>query len=364
MSLLHVCRAWRSIAAATPRLWVDLRLDLKHVSEPFLDADNFNQLIADWLVRVGACPISLDLQAFPKRAGDGRRLITTIFDRLSSHMRELELATDINYFPRHTPGFPLLRKLTLALGHVKDKDVVRFHRNFIQVFSAAPHLRELSLLHAPPSLFTIPWEGLIEFTGDGISTKEIHPWISILRAISHPNLKSFDFVICNGAPFFQFLTFPALEHLYVWPDDPDDEHLLQFISQASSSLLTLFMREVPLDLLSSMVSLNKLELDVSDEYALEFLGLFNRNPRFLPRLEVLEIEQSEPSVNTILIDALSSRCAMAGDGGTRLRTFRQIRRGRADTPEVEYSSKEEKEDVWVEFALEKLKQNGMVTYRA
>ncbi|KAJ7130922.1 hypothetical protein C8R46DRAFT_1141468 [Mycena filopes] len=52
---LEVCRAWRNVALATPRLWADLQLDLDEFPEG-TDEDELEVLAAEWFGRAGTCP--------------------------------------------------------------------------------------------------------------------------------------------------------------------------------------------------------------------------------------------------------------------------------------------------------------------
>ncbi|KAF8207832.1 hypothetical protein K438DRAFT_2013255 [Mycena galopus ATCC 62051] len=336
MLLLHVCRAWRSIALSIPGLWTDLELHLYNLPQALLDAGNLEEFIEDRVASVGAGPLSLYVKGDYRRREEELHLFPAILQRLSKRIQILHLDY-IQHFPENTPDFPLLRNLSLAsiLGH---------QANDIQIFSAAPRLRELTLYNMAPSRVTIRWEALAVFTAVGLSSSEyvdvLHwapslveigcdfdePFFPPARIISlaHPNLKSFR-LHRKVVPFLEFLTFPALEDLDLsWVEMDNDLH--QFMRRSSSSLFRLSSDAVPVAYLSDMVALTDIKLrSLSSEYLAEFVGYLNRttHPTFLPQLRGVELESCPLCVDTLLVDALSSRCAEASDGTAVLQSFRQ-----------------------------------------
>ncbi|KAF8207828.1 hypothetical protein K438DRAFT_345499 [Mycena galopus ATCC 62051] len=377
MVLLHVCRKWRYIALSTPGLWTDIILDFDSLPQVLLDPGNLERFLEDYVAGAGARPLSLYLSGSDRREEESRRLVPVILERLSSRLQVLALEADSNCFPRRTTDFPLLQTLTLDLPSIRGEDWSHLQGNPIQTFSAAQQLRKLYMLgNATPCLFTIPCATLTEFTGDGLSFRDC---VDLLRSapslekctllhvrldsnagtINHGNLKSLQFALSRNA-FFQFLTFPSLESLDVYMPDTDHGHLHQFISR-SPSLLRLSLAEFPLKSLSAMAALTHLKFyEPSGEYLAAFFGFFHRakNPEFLPLLQVLELNSCSPYVDTVLIDALSSRHAVAANGAPGLRSFRQI--WPYDTPA------DALEDSYREggfgFALEELVKRGIEIY--
>ncbi|KAF8207859.1 hypothetical protein K438DRAFT_1814453 [Mycena galopus ATCC 62051] len=344
MLLLHICRAWRSIALSVPGLWTDLELHLYNLPQALFDAGNLEKFIEDRVARAGTRPLSLYLEGGRARREEELCLIPAFLRRLSKRIRILELS-DIQHFPENTPDFPLLRNLSLASIVGDDQ------RNDIRIFSKAPQLRELALYHTAPSRFTICWEALTVFTARGLSSKDcidVLRWAPGLvecnfdqpywdidpRIVSHPNLKSFRLSEADLYRFFEFLAFPALEDLNLWQVAMDD-NLHQFMRHFSSSLLRLSSDAVPVAYLSGMLALADIKLrSLSSEYLAEFVGHLNRttHPAFLPQLWAVELESCPPHADTLLVDALSSRCTEAGDGAAVLRYFRQTWRSSDVTP--------------------------------
>ncbi|KAF7335282.1 F-box domain-containing protein [Mycena sanguinolenta] len=350
MLLLCVCRKWRSIALSTPRLWALVNLDFDCLAQPFFEKRSWEKFLEDCVTRAGACPFSLRLKKGYKLEQDGWRFIPTILEQHSGRIQELELMVDLGQYPKYTSGFPLLQKLKINLPAEyddEDPEIIALKENPIQIFAAAPQLRQLDLTYVTPSLFAIRWENLAEFTAFGISSSDcvdVLRWApSLVRctisspylepdttAVSHPNLKSFTFSeMFTTERIFRFLTFPTLEYLNLFMKDMDDAHFLQFVSRSSSSLLRLTSRfaAVPLESLSNMVALTRLTLYApSREYLVEFFDHFDRtkNPAFLPQLKMLAFKDCLLFVNQLLIDALSSRCSVTQDGGVILQSFCQV----------------------------------------
>jgi hypothetical protein len=250
------------------------------------------------------------------------------------------------YYPEDALDFPLLRNLSL-ISPDEYMGNVALEGYPIQIFSVASQLQELELDAVAPSLFAIPWEALVVFTGRYLRHDDcidvLHQASSLVEctleetypdsfttgtpAVSHPHLKSLK--VLGDCTIFRWLTLPALEKLEVDLNGMD-ESLLPFIIRSASSLLKLSSANLlPLESLSAMAALTDLtwvDLSRSNEYLDEFFRHFDRrnHPRFLPQLRVLEFTGCLPLVNTILVDALCSRSAPTQDGRARLRSFRQI----------------------------------------
>ncbi|KAJ6515239.1 hypothetical protein C8R45DRAFT_955729 [Mycena sanguinolenta] len=378
MLLLHVCRAWRVIAIATPRLWANLWLDSDDLAPRFFEAENFDKFLAEHVERLGACPLSLRLTGgydeSDEFTDEGECLLANIFDRLSSRVEVLDIVTEIAYYREHRPPhFPLLRKLTVGFPYADESDLIGLGERPIQTFSAAPRLQELYLFqHAIPSHFAIPWETLTVFAGEELLSRDC---VEVLRlapsltkctfeseinvpadfpTLTHQNIKSLKFT--NGAEaLVRFVTFPALQDLEVYADDMASIQLLQFISQSSSTLLRLSAADVSLQSLRNMSILTHLQLCSPDTAYLScFLSMLDRtrNPSVLPQLQMLEFEDCVPFVNVYLTDVLSSR-AVDHDGVAKLRSFRQIwPRSQFHALRVDYTA-------YIACVFERLIEDGM-----
>ncbi|KAJ7265371.1 hypothetical protein B0H12DRAFT_196266 [Mycena haematopus] len=346
MLLLQVCRVWRSIALSTPGLWTKLCFHFGGLPKAVWDEGRLENFIDDCLARSGTLPLSLHLTGSnwrPLAEERARRLIPAILKRFSSRIQVLELHIGVGEYPENTPGFPLLQKLTLGGPYASSgNDIISLP---ISIFDAAPQLREVNMAgqDTDPSQFLIPWNNVTVFYGESLPSREC---LNILRSapslvecsliepqapgdgdiptITHPGLKSLTLV---DAFLLEFLSLPALQHLALSIVDAQNVHLLPFISASSTSLVTLKSPKVPLDSLSNMVALTDLELyDPPSEHLAGLFALLDRNTyqNVLPELQVLKLDPCSPYVNTVLVDALSSRSVVSQAGAARLRSFRQI----------------------------------------
>ncbi|KAJ7784164.1 hypothetical protein B0H16DRAFT_1491532 [Mycena metata] len=348
ISLLHICREWRFIAIATPRLWTFLQLNLPDLPDRFLKTERYKEFLSEWLARVCGRPLSLELATldyFPNPGEPARLLVTHTLHSLASHIRTLHLSIYPDHYPPIPLDFPLLREL--LLGYTTDSEEEFNVENSIQTFSAAPQLRDIYMFcKAAPSFFAMPWHQLTVFKGEEVSSRECATVLGLAPSLvqctfdepystpdtpftTHMGLKSFE--LCEtGDVLFRFLALPALQTLQIvlYDSDDGDEHVLPFISRSSRSLLKFSApasSRVPVRCLLDMVLLTYLVLDTPEtEYLTELVGLLDRANTWdsLPELQVLELSHCAPYINEPLITALSSR-AVAQEGRARLRSFRQ-----------------------------------------
>lgn len=168
MLLIHICRAWRSIAISTPRLWAGLALDLPSLPKKFLTTGECENFLAEWLARAGACPLSLDFGGFDVGHAEevGRRLVPATLSSFASHLQVLDLCIDPSDYPDYALDFHQLRRLAVGFPFAEDDEREISLRNPIQTFIAAPQLRDIfTYFRAGPSLFAIAWEQLTVFHG-------------------------------------------------------------------------------------------------------------------------------------------------------------------------------------------------------
>ncbi|KAJ7784120.1 hypothetical protein B0H16DRAFT_1708861 [Mycena metata] len=227
--LLHICRTWRFIAIATPRLWTNLCLNLSKLPRSFLELGTNQKFLSDWLARSGACPITLELSGL--NAEPDQLLIPTALNSLASHIQVLDLYVDPRYYKDHTPDFSILQKLSLSFSGVDVNEAEINAENLIQTFIAAPQLRDIYLGDAAPSLFAIRWEQLTVFGCEGLSSAECLTVLgsapSLIECTFHePYLAPNTPTVCHvglkslgnfeeGNILFPFLTLPALETLEI-----------------------------------------------------------------------------------------------------------------------------------------------------
>ncbi|KAJ7821175.1 hypothetical protein B0H14DRAFT_2831818, partial [Mycena olivaceomarginata] len=286
MLLLHVCREWRSIALSTPALWDHLHL--KHdLPDVFFEGSDLEKFLRDWLARASARPLSLFLEGETY----GRRGLTSYHPQSTFFARPVPQINDIAQmwqYPEDALDFPLLRNLSL-ISPDEYMGNVALEGYPIQIFSVASQLQELELDAVAPSLFAIPWEALVVFTGRYLRHDDC---IDVLRQAS--------FSFLGDCTIFRWLTLPALEKLEVDMDGMD-ESLLPFINPIGISLSAM----------AALTDLTLVDLSRSNEYLDEFFRHFDgtNHPRFLPQLRVAGIHRLS---------------APTQDGRARLRSFRQI----------------------------------------
>ncbi|KAK7062351.1 F-box domain-containing protein [Favolaschia claudopus] len=278
--LLRVCRKWRAIAIATPRLWQSLRLDFYAIPLRFFDAENFESFIGDWVARARSLPLSLELRGSTKSEEQGKRVLSTLFNHLAPWLERLKLDTSFAFYDQISPTFPILRQLSLGIryDYEDEHDYQDPPDNPIKTFSAAPLLQEVCLLSsdALPQYFALPWDMLKVLSAEGLDTTaavevlRVSP--SLIRCqctlletfgtqnniapFSHPTLKTFDIEILNtDYTLFETLAFPNLETLiirYIRSRDMDHPHIIRFVSQLAPSLREFSAPTVTLSLLQTL----------------------------------------------------------------------------------------------------------------
>ncbi|KAJ7058805.1 hypothetical protein C8F01DRAFT_1147284 [Mycena amicta] len=145
--LTHVCRAWRSLALALPRIWS--QIFFSRPSSPGID-----MLMRTWFERAGASPlhVTAPTHAEPRLYS----LLTPYsdqFDSLSCHI-PVPSACSLDGI---SGRLPQLRKLTLSIGK-------RVYAP-ITFFSEAPALRQLEIIYwasGMPGQIDLPWAQLTE----------------------------------------------------------------------------------------------------------------------------------------------------------------------------------------------------------
>ncbi|KAK7053936.1 F-box domain-containing protein [Favolaschia claudopus] len=326
--LLHVCRKWRAIATAIPRLWQTLRLDFYAIPLRFFDAENFESGLI-------------------KSEEQGKRVLATLFDHLSPRLERLTLDTSFAFYNHLSPTFPILRQLSLGIEYDYDEsDSPDGPEDPIQTFTAAPLLEEVCLCsYTLPQHFALPWDALKVLSAEGIGTTDAVETLrvspSLIRCtlletfrtpnnitpFSHPTLKSFDIENFDADyALFKVLALPNLETLTIRHTRSSDmyhPHIIRFVSQLAASLHELSAPTVTLSLLQPLSRLTHIELYApSTDFVSRFVDMLSRAryPSFLPHLQAVELGNCEPShVNQSLVHALSSRA----HGEAKLRSFRQ-----------------------------------------
>ncbi|KAJ7641225.1 hypothetical protein FB45DRAFT_999997 [Roridomyces roridus] len=117
-TLTHVCRKWREIALATPKLWRAFSVD---IDEEYDEAERLGVMQA-WLDRSGSCPFSMELvthaygddEAPNGYAAPSEYLTTTLLHRERWQHAQLHLAAEEVALIQGP--MPLLESLSLTVG--------------------------------------------------------------------------------------------------------------------------------------------------------------------------------------------------------------------------------------------------------
>ncbi|KAJ6532252.1 hypothetical protein DFH09DRAFT_1092917 [Mycena vulgaris] len=136
--LSQICREWRSIAISTPRLWVDLHLDLEYLQ--WDEEEDLEAVIVEWFSRAGSCPLSFSvrgcsgLEQFESEAI--RNTLLCYAPQLQRIALQLEQVQFMSYV-----GIPILAQLVIALPFLEDEDEEEFLG--LEIFDDAPKLGQL-----------------------------------------------------------------------------------------------------------------------------------------------------------------------------------------------------------------------------
>ncbi|KAK7048942.1 F-box domain-containing protein [Favolaschia claudopus] len=279
MIFTNVCRLWRDIALATPKLWDALLLDLPR-------GPQYAEFCKLWLSRACSHSLSLKLSGSLKLQGDIQELVTTYrnqienlsFTALSPY--SLEVPCMVFYLD---PRFPLSSLKTLSFEADEDAD-----------FSTMS--RWLGVLRAAPALASLTMRNMSFLVGYG----ELPP-----RTLTLPSLE----VLHVGQPYrfavyrkdgstavvLQYLTLPALKTLNVSDVDISKQEFVSFLSRSSPTLES-FHLTVPHDW-----SVNAMSQLLRPVPSLSFLELSSDSglTAFLPSIEVLSTSDVLPNLRQL-----------------------------------------------------------------
>ncbi|KAJ7780205.1 hypothetical protein DFH07DRAFT_466440 [Mycena maculata] len=274
---LGVCRTWRHIALSTPALWTTLSLGFDNIGDTVAAETKIEGFVEWWLNRAGLGPLSIAFRtrrrglllsaAVPLTLSGGPftpSRMRDVIHRYAPRVEYLELELPQEHM-RHlrldSAVFPLLRRATL-----EDSGFSPLYdfNNPVAVFTNAPHLRDLHVIHwATLSYYTPPSSQLTRFEGkiDDLALFTLAPNLTEARCatgafdaptsmiIIHRRLKSLalvkSYIGTNPVDIIQHLTLPALQCLYVSDTDPDDTtnlSLFPFLLRSSPPLHTLAAR--------------------------------------------------------------------------------------------------------------------------
>jgi hypothetical protein len=354
--LCKVCRQWRSIALATPKLWSSIYFESEEALPE--SAALYVDFCRDWISRAGSTPLSFWLHA--NASDPAVDSLLQIISGVSQQWQNI----DIRDLPLSFPAdrkYPLLEKLNLSPS--SDHPVLSF--------CDAPRLRDVFISEYTTRI-QLPWHQLTKF---GTLSMRIEACLDLLRHASNlaeahlrispygasalpdtifslPQLHYLNLSVpwvddeytemvempMMPMTLLKCLKTPALKALalgfeYTWNDDlVDISPFLAFVSQSSFHLHALTLSVIPtttdalMDCLKATPSVIRLKLHISpsivdmDPVFAEFTG----HDKFLPNLESLQISLWPRSPTqtvdaSLVVNMLIWRCVTSRVA--RLRSF-------------------------------------------
>ncbi|KAJ7342618.1 hypothetical protein DFH08DRAFT_747973 [Mycena albidolilacea] len=361
--LSQVCRAWRSVAFETPKIWATFHVS---VDEWSLNSALASKRFACWIERAGPALLSFTLGKHPNHSSTPTS--SAILLPIVAHSGQW-------------------RNVSLSLPY---KDLISEHFEFgvhgrlpaletlqiqgmsapltpVDAFEEAPKLRAVVLKRIPPTLILLPWRQLTQFRGERLDAMEclhVLRWaVSLVectfaRVDEHmgestllpPHLPltvlhlrgSF---VCSD--ILAYLTLPSLRELHLDGDDGGSgEKFVCFLSRSRPPLMHLSLDDAYSYILGGYrFLLDLVVLDMPSLNVAEMSGLVHRlrDPAFLPKLaslscSVWEWIKPHPKDKTSAInygnlaDALEFR-GNTNNSGARLKSFRMKWQDSRDDPE-------------------------------
>ncbi|KAJ7262999.1 hypothetical protein C8J57DRAFT_1183717 [Mycena rebaudengoi] len=292
--LTSVCREWRRVALAFPRLWATLRLEW--------DPDTVirrEKLLQCWLLRAGRCLLDLDLS--DSDLTDSRS-ITAAIVQYASQLRTLTFMPSpwACHFSSATAGahlcFPALQSLTVYFNELSH-----YNELAITAFVDAPRLRQVCISGGSSSFIALPWHQLMRLDlkyQSAVSALQVLEQASNLEVLSlsriwasgveqtpivMKNLHTLIHPSSSWGPLY-FLTAPALKTLELgYPTGADRDALLSLVSRSSCTVQALHLHdqtaEEIIDTLEQFKSLEYLTIQFSDVWD-KRISRLNRNGLF------------------------------------------------------------------------------------
>ncbi|KAK7000398.1 hypothetical protein R3P38DRAFT_3058258 [Favolaschia claudopus] len=295
MVFLNICRLWRDIALATPKLWCDIIMDLPLGS-------NYSKLCEVWLRRARTMPLSVGLHG-------SMILQQDVLDLLVQYRHQLEHLTLFLSCARDSPrpgtisfglieGSCLPSLKTLSVDSDSNDSVFFAPGEWLKLWRAAPNLSSLSIQN------TFHGAG-VDSEDDGLFPPITLPPLNELR-LGNPKNDPFDIYWEDrgSSVVLKFLTLPALHNLSLSFLDISAEAFISFLARSSAPLRSLdfaiprfgwpvseALRLIPTltDLRLSAYSAHPTNLWNYPDRFLSFLQAMNSNPDLLPNLQRLTL---------------------------------------------------------------------------
>ncbi|KAJ7181612.1 hypothetical protein C8R43DRAFT_969646 [Mycena crocata] len=359
--LLQVCRAWRSIALSTPRLWAQLHLDLMRLPKSLLSVSGLEMSLDTWFNRAGSCPLSLAVLGWGVLQGLDAGIISTALARRAPKLQCLILGLDREKF-NEIAGigpFPLLEKLVIGCESMPEENEESFQP--APIFHDAPRLTCITLSDdITPSMLSLPYAQLSTLTCEMLTGDEFMALIrdtpllteftcsvspdtlsEHTQLATHGHIQTLRLIHDCSTCIFQFICFPSLQNLHLVDTEYNavpEQEFLPFLTASAASLRRfstgMSMRGISADWFTAIPGLTSLELFAPrSEFLVAFFTRLDRGQDrgFLPHLQYLTFTNFNGTFfdADIAIPALSSRCApygpscsLADDGAAALLEFR------------------------------------------
>ncbi|KAK7018491.1 F-box domain-containing protein [Favolaschia claudopus] len=219
--LTRICRLWREIAHATPKLWRAVSLPIRN---PFpLDPKNI------WLSRAGFFPLAIRMNETDGHYDvDEWSLFAAILPyRLRCEYLELRLGYDVVYLASLESDFPLLKHLDLEFDEEPDDKIE---------FSSVPMLRSAVLDGVAAYWIVLPWSQLTTLALHTVSLNSCAP---ILEKVTNLSECSLDLRLYFNSENYiadPHIMLPRLKSLTANGDEPMNTFLDSFTLPLLSKL--------------------------------------------------------------------------------------------------------------------------------
>ncbi|KAJ7730696.1 hypothetical protein DFH07DRAFT_162242 [Mycena maculata] len=291
--LCHICRAWRSLALSTPRLWASLHI----VAPPNVRMISLNDTVNSWLSRSGVLPLAISVAVSPtsRHIPDISMLHTLIAFSLRWEHIKFTFPTYESLSPLASlspTDVPILR--TAAISCFSQHRAMTEWNNVGFLVTPSVHSACIGVKNAPLSSIPLRWERLrqLSFRGSGVSIPADLA-LDILQKC--PLLETFSVAVTRGNAGTRCYMH-HLQNLYVFNYNESDffEHLVAPKLVCLQSMGYGFQVKCT-PILSSSPPLESLSLSiVSTQSLLEALSLVPSLRRLLLSAEPLSRGKADP----------------------------------------------------------------------
>ncbi|KAJ7286869.1 hypothetical protein C8J57DRAFT_1460364 [Mycena rebaudengoi] len=229
----RICRQWRSIALATPRLWSSL--DITGIPGSNRRNALLCTLLERWLARSASHPLAFIWDDTAKKLySDTTNALHDTVLRHAHRWRDVNLVlahADLVRYMGVSEGFPLLVKLTLYPTES------RIHTSPFPALRGCPQLKNLvtdgHLLHSIPQQLPL-WSQLTQFHGRNLSLSQGWDVLTFAVELEYCVLKFHDNPLTDPNPNRSPITLSRLREFWLMRGqtlcEPEDLQLLRFLT--------------------------------------------------------------------------------------------------------------------------------------